>query len=131
MSANKRLSCVTHYLHPVPRLRIRGDKPPLTHTFSSRCVPGSRNRITAHPHCLIQDRLKKFRPLNGTYIIFWNNSMELSNSRESASYTVIQELLSILWNQKEIYRAYESAPLVPIVSQMNPVHTTPSYHSLK
>jgi hypothetical protein len=46
---------------------------------------------------------------------------------EAVSCASTQEFPSILWNQKAHYRARESSPLVPTLSQTNPVHTTPSY----
>jgi hypothetical protein len=55
------------------------------------------------------------------------NSMELNHSWEAASCAATQEFSSILWNLKVYYHVHKSPRLVSIPSQINPVHTTPSY----
>jgi hypothetical protein len=53
--------------------------------------------------------------------------MELSLSWEAANFAATQKLASILWNPKVQYGVHKSPPLVPILSQIDHVHTTSSY----
>jgi hypothetical protein len=48
--------------------------------------------------------------------------MELSRS-------ATQKFRHILWNPQFNYRIHMSPPLLPVLSEKNPVHTTPSYFS--
>jgi len=82
----------------------------------------------------ISDRVSGFYrmftawPVGITYL--HTDSVEQSPSWETKRFSSSQEIPCILWNPKVHYRFYKCPPPVPILNQLDPVHT-PTFHFLK
>jgi len=63
-----------------------------------------------------------------TYLLTY--SMQHTHSWEANRFSARQEIPSILWNPKVHYCIHKSPPTIPILSQLDPVHT-PTSHFLK
>jgi hypothetical protein len=92
-----------------------------------QCVRRNRKQSCWHKfmwRLILRLRVKtnRMQPSNRTHSL-----MELSPSWEAANCAATQELPNSLWNPKVYYSVQKSPKLAPILSQIDPIHTIPSY----
>ena len=80
------------------------------------------------PKTWVENNFLSFRGLHVLFLIVY--SMQHSPSRVANQFSASQEIPRILWNPKFHYRIHKCPPPVPILSQLDPVHT-PTSHFLK
>ena len=95
--------------------------PVTSQTLTSLPLPEGRKGTAWEP-----SKQQKFSiPLNNNSYLLTTWSRVLLE--KLTSFAANQEIARILWNPKVHYRTHKRLPPVPILSQLHPVPTTPSY----
>ena len=94
----------------------------LTHVFSFIRMPTQDvHQVIIHRELLTYVSVIPQEAMHRTRL---TNAMETNPSSEANNHSAISEFPNILWNQNVHRQFHTSLPLVPVISQMNTVHTS-------